>query len=192
MEIFLEKQLINIAYSVILGLIFGIFYDIIRIIHIMCGIASYSGENVGMKRGRLAFFIFFVLDIAYMLTVTALYSLFVYWSYNGSFRLFMLIAAILGFAIYYNSIGRVVMFFSEAVVRFLKLVFRYTVAVPIGFILRVSLRVLGFVYGNTLGRAVSALHGFIECCRTEFARKALARDVKFDFEERDGQNEKCT
>ncbi len=192
MEIFLGKQLINIAYSVILGLIFGIFYDIIRIIHILCGIASYSGENVGMKRGKLAFFVFFVLDIAYMLAVTAFYSLFVYWSYSGSFRMFMLIAAILGFVIYYNTAGRVVMFFSEAVVRFLKLVFRYTVAVPIRFIWRVSSRVLSFVYGSTLGKGISALHGLIAGCRTELARKSLARDVRFDFEERDEQNEKRT
>ena len=64
MEFFIEKQILNIVYSVILGLIFGAIYDIIRIIYVMCGIASYRGGRVSMKRGAVPFVIFALFDLS--------------------------------------------------------------------------------------------------------------------------------
>ena len=183
MEIFLEKQLINIAYSLILGLIFGIIYDIIRIMYILCGIMSYSGEKRGMVRGRIPFLIFFVFDLLYMITVTVLYSLFNYARNNGSFRVFILAATVCGFVLYYFTVGRVVMFVSDAVVRFLRLAFKYTVAIPLGFVLGILSRILRFIYKNTVGRAISAVLTCLADRRTELFRRSLPRDIKFDIKE---------
>lgn len=88
MEFFIEKQLITVLYSTFLGLIFGAAYDIIRIVHVICNIASYSGENRGMKRTKAAFALFFLFDFIYAAAVTLTFSFFVYWNNSGDFRWF--------------------------------------------------------------------------------------------------------
>lgn len=184
MEIYIETQLLNIAYSVILGLIFGALYDIIRIVHILCNIASYSGENVGMKRGKIAFAIFFICDAVYMVAVTALYSLFTYWANNGTFRLFLFVSACIGFLLYYFTLGRVVMFFSEAVARFLRLIFKYAIVIPLRFIVKTVKKCALFVYGHTFKkffRAVKRMHALII---NSGIQKSVVRDIRFDLEKR--------
>ena len=183
MEIYLEKQLINIAYSLILGLIFGGIYDIIRIIHILLGIASYSGEKVGMKRGTLPFIMFFILDAAYAVTASVIFSLFNYYACNGEFRVFILASVCVGFFVYHVTLGRLVMLFSEAIARILKRVIHYTVVIPTRFVVRITVRIARFVYRNTLGRVLTALVRLYYIYRTERYIRHLARDVSFNFED---------
>lgn len=183
MEIYLEKQLINIVYSLILGLIFGGIYDIIRIIHILFGIASYSGEKSGMKHGTLPFILFFILDAAYAVTASVIYSLFNYFACNGEFRVFILASVCVGFFVYHVTLGRLVMLFSEAIVRLLKRVIHYTVVIPVCFAARITGRIARFVYRNTLGRVLTALVRLYFIFRTERCIRHLARDVSFNFED---------
>lgn len=181
MEIFIGKQLEVVAYSFILGLIFGGLYDIIRITHIICGIASYSGEKRGMKRGVLPFLLFFLCDAAYVLTVTAAFSVFLYWQMNGTFRWFVLVSAAAGFAVYYHTAGRIVMAFSEAIVRFLRLAALWIVIKPARFILHILRCIFVFLYRQTIGRILLCIRRVVRTVRSVRIRKNFRKDVCTTF-----------
>ncbi len=186
MEIFIEKQLINIVYSVILGLIFGGIYDIIRIVHIFCGIASYSGGAVKMKHGIVPFGIFFLLDMAYMLTVTVIFSVFIFAVNNGGFRSYLLVSVIFGMIIYLLTVGRVVMLLSEMIVNFLRCVFELLVAKPVRFVVRLCGKCVGFLYSHTVGRIVRLLMRMSGYRYTEKMKHRLAYDIAFTDEKGKG------
>ncbi len=185
MEFFIENQLLNIVYSVILGLIFGGIYDIIRVAQILCGITSYRDGRVEMRLGRnvrgsrTAFVIFILMDFAFMLTVTVMYSFFIYWADNGRVRFYLMLAAAVGFYIYYNTLGRLVMLCSDFIVRLIRRAFTILVVKPIGFILRLLRRVVLFVLNHTLLLLVRHISGRIRQRRTEKYLKQLPHDIKF-------------
>lgn len=180
MEFFIEKQLLNIVYSVILGLIFGGLYDIIRIIYVLCGIASYRGQTAQMKSGKLPFVLFALFDFSYALCVTVLYSIFDYWTENGRFRFFILISVAVGFFIYYNTIGRAVMLVSETVAAWLKKIFTYLVIKPLTFIGQKLFRLVKFMYSKTFGALIGALIRARLERRTKKCLKSLKYDISFE------------
>jgi len=179
MEVYIEKQLIIVGYSIILGLIFGVLYDIIRIVHILCGIASYSGEKQVLLRGKVPFVIFFITDLLYMLCVTAILSFFTYWMNSGVPRFFIIFSSAAGFVLYLMTVGRLVMFFSEALVCFIRVTFNFLVIRPIRFILRMLKNIVCWIYSHTFGKIfMFAEFGFL-LWRTEIYRKHLRHDVCF-------------
>ncbi len=178
MEIFIEKQLAATAYSFILGLIFGGLYDIIRITHILCGIASYSGEKRGMKRGVLPFTLFFLGDAAFALAVTASFSTFLYWQMNGRFRWFLLVGTVAGFAAYYHTAGRAVMTFSEAITCFLRLVAAWIIVKPAKFLGKLLRKITRFLYRYTLGRLLRLLRRTVRAIQSNRIRKTFGKDVQ--------------
>ncbi len=185
MEFFIENQLLNIVYSVILGLIFGGIYDIIRVAQILCGIASYSDGRVEMRLGknvrgsRTAFVIFLLTDCAFMLTVTVMYSFLIYWADNGRVRFYLMLAAAVGFYIYYNTLGRLVMLCSDFIVRVIKRIFTVLVIRPVTFILKLLRRGMSFVLDRTLLLLVRRISGGIKQRRTDRYLKQLPHDIKF-------------
>jgi len=188
MELFIGKQLQVVGYSFILGLIFGGLYDIIRIIHIICGIASYAGNREesptesGMKRGKLPFLLFFLFDAVYMLTVTATFSVFQYWQMNGAFRLFVLMSVLAGYVLWHGTAGRLVMACSEAIVRLLRLTALWLVVRPVRFVLGLFRKVLVFVYRQTAGRMVRRIFRTVRFLRSERIRRKLRNDISFSAE----------
>lgn len=178
MELFIGKQLQVVGYSFVLGLIFGGLYDIIRIAHCLCGIASYTGDSPGMRRGKFPFLLFFLLDTAYMIVVTAMFSIFLYWQMSGKFRLFVLVSAIAGLSVYLCTAGRIVMLFSEIIVRFLRMAVRRLLVNPMRWMLWFLGRVLAGLYRRTFGRMAEAvLHG-IRRIRAGRIRRSLKRDIE--------------
>ena len=190
MELFIGKQLQVVGYSFILGLIFGGLYDIIRIIHIICGIASYagnrenSGTETGMKRGKIPFLLFFLCDAAYMLTVTAVFSVFQYWQMNGTFRLFVLLSVTAGIAVWHVTAGRVVTACSEAIVRLLRLAARWLLIRPVRMLCGILRKILLFVYRQTAGRMVRLIRQGIRSVRSDRIRRKFRNDIRFS----DGKN----
>ena len=180
MELFIGKQLQTAAYSFVLGLIFGGLYDIIKIIHILCGIASYApaeADKRPAKRGCVPFVLFFLGDAVYMLTVTAVFSVFQYWQMSGKFRLFVLLSVLAGFFVWHKTAGRLVMAFSEAIVRLLRQIVLWTVVKPVRFFLKILRKTVGFLYCHTAGRAVGLLcRGMRNLCMRNIRRK-FGKDI---------------
>ncbi len=185
MEFFIEKQLLNIVYSVILGLIFGGIYDIIRVVQILCGIASYSDGMIVMKpvrhgkRPTPAFFIFLVTDFVFMLTVISVYSFFNYWAEYGRVRFYLMFAAAAGFYIYYNTAGRLVMLCSDFIVRCIRWVFMTVVIRPVRFILKLTERALLFIMNHTVLLLLRRIADGFRQRKTNGYLKQLADDIKF-------------
>ena len=154
MEIFIAEQCKTLAESCIMGLIFGAGYDIIRILHVLCGIASYSGTAARkpiQKIGRTAFLVFLLGDLLYMLTVTAAASVFLYHANHGQFRLYLALSCIGGFCLYHYTIGRLVMGVSEAVVGMIRWVFYHTVFRPVRWLLGLLMRGVRLIGQLTVG-----------------------------------------
>ena len=177
MELFIGKQLQVVGYSFILGLIFGGLYDIIRIAHCLCGIASYTGDSPGMRRGKFPFLLFFLFDTVYMIAVTAMFSVFLYWQMSGTFRLFVLVSAVLGLAVYLGTAGRIVMLFSETIVRFLRIAVRWSLVKPMRWILWFLCRISAGLYRRTLGRMAGAVRNGMRHIRAERIRRSLKKDI---------------
>ena len=184
MEIFIENQLKNIGYSIILGLIFGAFYDIISIIHITVGILSFSGESRHpehiFRRDRAARAVFFVTDLFYMLEVTGMLSVFLYEFASGDLRMYLLIAAAVGFALYRCTAGRLVMALSETIVQVIRKVVRVIVIRPVLFILRILRKFAAWLYRHTFGMVADGIRYRYGLFRLECAKKKLAREIRME------------
>lgn len=177
MEFFNEKNLINIVYSVILGLIFGGIYDIIRVTYVMCGIASYSGDTPYFKKSRIAFFLFAVFDLITALVFTAVYSFFDYYIENMKFRAYVLLSVIGGFIIYRKTVGILVMIFSEWIARITKIIITSVVIRPLVFVVRCIARVSIGVCRHTIGKIVISVVAVVASQRTNNALRTLKRDI---------------
>ena len=92
-------------YACILGIIMGIIYDVFRIIRLL---VSWKDWQV------------FIQDIVYFFIVgisTFLFAL----AYNkGDVRAYLIVGEIIGWIIYYITIGEIVYRFSEAIAKFIK------------------------------------------------------------------------
>ena len=179
LEIDLQKQLIFVVLSCILGLIFGAAYDIIRIVHILCRLASYSGERRGMREGVAAFWAVFVLDALTMLVFGAAFSVFVYAVNDGQFRWFLGAGAAAGFALYHATVGRVVMFFSEKIAAGLRWLFRTLILRPLTWLGHRAGRLIRFVGRATVGRLIRGIRRIGRDARTRRHTQALQKDLRF-------------
>lgn len=179
MEIFIAEQCKTLAESSIMGLIFGAGYDIIRILHVLCGIASYSGTVTPRKTGRAAFLVFLAGDLLYMLTVTGFASVFLYHTNHGQFRLYLALGCICGFCLYHYTAGRLVMHISEAVVRFIKWIVYHTVIRPVRWLIRLWLCAVRFGIRLTFGNIRRGMEYWMLTMRMRRRMKHFPELVRF-------------
>jgi len=180
MELIIGKQLINFAYSIVLGLIFGAFYDIIRLIQLSCGIVSFLGNDRGMSRKPAAFAIFALLDTLFMLMCTAAFSVFLYAVNKGGFRIYLLCGIAAGMTVYHYTVGRIVVFAAEKSVRAIRLAVKTVIVKPICLIVLLAWRLIRFIVRCTVGRLVKLILTAFGMMRTERVMRRIKRDIRFD------------
>ncbi len=179
MEKFIHEQLIIFVYSIILGLIFGGIYDIMRILHIWCGTMSCSRENRGMKKGKFSFCLYFLLDGCYVLIVTCLFSVFLFAFNFGEFRLYLLFGVTVGMGVYLMTVGRLVMFFAQRITDFVKKILWLVLFRPLWYIIRGMGRLGRFVWMKTGGACIKAVRRRMDVLHTERVRRCLVRTLSF-------------
>ena len=86
LEILTRTQLVIVATSFILGLIFGAFYDIISFAYILCGLLSLDGRKTVERKGTLPFCCRLFADLSVSLVMGAAFAVFVYRINDGQFR----------------------------------------------------------------------------------------------------------
>ncbi len=109
-----------LAYSVVLGFALGVVYDVFRIIRMMFCVPSLmiSRELKGRERtGLLANTVVFVCDILFFLVSACICAIFIFHANHGRVRGIALFASLIGFIIYYNTVGRLITLVSGAVIR---------------------------------------------------------------------------
>jgi len=131
MGIPLRQILIAIPQMLICGAMCGAVYDMIRILRVLMNVSAYThvGRHVGEIRfpvigavkkrmtpsriGKLL--ILGIGDILFFVITACLFSIFLANTVSGVFRWFFLIAAGVGFVLYYFSVGKLVMLASEII-----------------------------------------------------------------------------
>ena len=76
---------------------------------------------------------------------------------HGRFRFIALFGATAGFWVYYKTLGRLVLFCSEKIVRFIK----YLVVKIVGFTIVPMLKVIALLYKITLGKIYEQLYSAV-------------------------------
>ncbi len=189
-EILTRNQLELVATSFILGLIFGIFCDIIRITYILCGLMSYKQRKLVEREGTLPFCCRLMTDLCASLFLGAASSVWVYWANDGQFRWFMAAFAAAGFCLWRISLSRPLLFLAEKLAGLLRGALRILVVIPVrraaaliraGFVLFFG--AVRFLAAHTVGRAAARIARRRGVRRTEAAMARLAEDVSFDGEE---------
>ena len=128
--------------GVLLGVLWGGIWDLFRCMHILCGVSApkgraFSGISLPLikdapcrkrEKGhtRVAKNIcFFFGDVLFFLVAAVLFRVYLYLASEGIFRFFALLGAVGGFALYYFTLGRLVMLFSEYLLFGVRVVFFY-------------------------------------------------------------------
>jgi len=194
LEILTRTQLVIVATSFILGLIFGAFYDIINFAYILCGLLSLDGRKTVERKGTLPFCCRLFADLSVSLVTGAVFAVFVYRINDGQFRWYMAAFAAGGFALWRVTLSVPAMFCADRLARFLRAAVRILLIVPVGRILslaargsrslcRLTVRLAVTLYRATAGRAVRRSRRKRALDRTERARLRLAEDISFEGEE---------
>ena len=190
LEILTRNQLELVATSFILGLIFGIFCDIIRITYILCGLMSYKQRKLVEREGTLPFCCRLMTDLCASLFLGAAASVWVYWANDGQFRWFMAAFAAAGFCLWRISLSRPLLFLAEKLAELLRGALRILVVTPVRRAAALIRTFMVLLYGalrflavHTVGRAAARIERRRGVRRTEAAMARLAEDVSFDGEE---------
>jgi len=105
-----------ILYSVFIGFALGTVYDLLRIIRI----AFY---NAG--RGIITDIVYFICDLLFFIIAAALSAIFIFHVNNGRIRGIALFASLLGFTLYYHTVGRLVSAVSGFIIRTVYRILRF-------------------------------------------------------------------
>ncbi|MGM9646338.1 MAG: spore cortex biosynthesis protein YabQ [Eubacteriales bacterium] len=143
MEVSLIQQLTVTVYSVFAGAVFGLLYDVLRISRIFLGINYVNKftekikdiklpliENPMRKSAKKRDDKFKAVavgigDILYFLLITPMAVVFTYQVNDGNIRWYLLFGMVAGFALYYFTVGKIIISVSEYIVFFIKTVFYY-------------------------------------------------------------------
>ena len=138
-----DRQFTAFLYAVLAGVICGFMYDCIRISRVLIGISQYTrmGKRLyerklpligtvqpvsALEKHRLVRLILLsVGDLIFAVGAGAAFSVFLYHAASGLFRWFYLLGCGIGYLLYYQTAGRLVMLSSEALVFCLKAILRY-------------------------------------------------------------------
>ena len=143
MEVSLIQQLTVTLYSVLAGGVFGLLYDVLRISRIFLGINYVNKFTEKIKDIKLPLIenpmirttkkrkekfkkiAVGIGDILYFLIITPIAVVFTYHVNNGSIRWYLVFGMAAGFALYYFTLGKIIISVSEYIVFFIKTVFSY-------------------------------------------------------------------
>ncbi|MBE6671491.1 MAG: hypothetical protein E7593_04730 [Ruminococcaceae bacterium] len=162
-----------LVYSFVLGVFLGVVYDVFRIRRL----AFYCEKNTETtasifhrQRMFIEEIVIFIEDVLFWLISTVSMCIFIYYVNSGRFRGVALIGAVIGFFVYYKTIGKVVMLLSGCIINFLRAAFRLLIRFtlyPVGRMLRYIFivpfnRLFLWIYGEAMKKKClnNAQNGF--------------------------------
>ncbi|MBE6574321.1 MAG: hypothetical protein E7652_08000 [Ruminococcaceae bacterium] len=109
-----------ILYSCILGFTFGALYDFFRIIRMAVSVPGilYSREMGRKYKNSFAVnTVVFICDILFFVIAACITAIFIFHANNGNIRGIALFGSLIGFIVYYNTVGRLVTMISGFIIR---------------------------------------------------------------------------
>ena len=128
-----------ILYSAVIGAVIGSLYDIFRMLRIALP------ERIRGTRAETV--IVFFQDILFWIITSLIFIIFIYHANKGHARLIMIASACMGFAVYYITLGRVVIFFSDVIIGTVKKLINGFIKIFIKPLIFVITRVIMFTIG---------------------------------------------
>ena len=101
-----------IFYSALLGMALGVVYDLFGILRIACD---------GSRKGRGRYIGYFICDLLFFILAAPLSAIFIFHVNNGRIRGIALMSSLLGFALYYHTLGRLTRALRRLVLRIIGL-----------------------------------------------------------------------
>ncbi len=142
-----------LLYSLILGVILGVFFDIMRISRVFLSLHG-TGRIARLASQTFLTAVSFIEDVIFFVVSAITLVLFCFQANGGSTRGFILFGVIGGFFIYLQTVGRLTKLISNTLAR---LIYRllssvwHRILMPIA---RTILHLILKLYKHTLGRAV--------------------------------------
>lgn len=148
-------------YSVVMGVIFGILYDLIKISRAAIGVASYSGLSKQFYNKRvpgsvISFTVMLVGDLLFAVLCGMIYSLFLFHAIRGQVRWYFLLSSALGFFAYYFTVSRFVMIITESLIFAIKSIIK-TLFIPVRFLLKLVLKIFTLIKQKIILKMVDDL-----------------------------------
>lgn len=177
-------------YALCIGVLLGLLYEVFRISHIMLTGVGINHSETSFKvideicvkiagnkvqresparktKNRMTGIIIFFEDILFFIIASVVFTVFLYQINYGQPRVFLYVGTILGFIIYYNTIGRV---------------FEKLFGVILSLIRLISAFVLYKVVIPVAGSVAKAISVPVNTVRIKNIRRALKReDVKLEL-----------
>lgn len=129
MEISVAEQLFALLYSVAVGALLGLMWDLVRLgrsflgLRNSSGILSLEGKRLPLigemgrktvrRSGALADVFVFVVDLIYFVVASIVFCVFVFHANYGNGRWFLVAGCAVGFILWFFTLGRVVMALSD-------------------------------------------------------------------------------
>ena len=131
-----------LVYSFVLGVFLGVVYDFFRIRRLIfyCEKNTKANTSIFHRQRRLVEeIVIFIEDVLFWLISAVAMCIFIYYINSGRFRGVAIFGAVIGFFVYYKTIGKVVMLLSGCIINFLRASFRLLIRFtlyPVGKLLR--------------------------------------------------------
>ena len=163
------------ARALLLGVLFGVLYDAVRILKCLLCVAKYGDKrrfdkvySMGVcdifprsPGGVVAYALTALFDVLYFVVVTVSFVLFLYAFNFGIFRWFILLACIAGFFAYHSSLGKIVIRSVDAASDLLRLfvnIFVFVCVLPFRYLYRFGVK----MYEILLSRYVNKIRSRID------------------------------
>lgn len=166
------SQLSLVLYSLILGAVLGVIFDILRISRVLF---TYRGNEGSIRRVSDTFLsvITFIEDILFASVSAVLLILFCFKVNRGISRSFLLFGAAVGFILYYFTLGRLTNFAADAISRAIYTLFAFITKRCLLPIIRFIKKIFKGIFNATLGKLGTVLLAKIRVLRT----KKVSRDL---------------
>jgi hypothetical protein len=143
--------------SLLCGGLLGVFYDLIRAVKMFLGV-SYGEKQVSLTlAGRVVIYVVtFVTDVIFWLTAGLVSIALLYGLGGGVFRGMTYLCLAAGFALYYVTVGRLVLKLERVVISLIKRILKKTVSLLLRPT-KMALRWLIFLYHLTIGKIIGRI-----------------------------------
>lgn len=168
----IKEQLWLMLYALMLGAVLGAVFDLLRITRVI--VAYRGGAEIGKGLQKIVFALCFIEDIAFAVFSAVALVLFCFKANGGASRGYILFGALVGFALYLATVGRLTSLVSKAIAtlfyRILALINAHVI-MPAAAFFKKALRRL---YKQTIGRAASLILRRVYTIRMKKASRELA------------------
>ncbi len=141
MEISIKNQLLTFLLSIVLGLLVGFIYEVFKILRMLSGLEFPKNinkktescvfpliGNVKNQRNintKKRFVLYFIWDFLFFIAITPTFQIFLYAMTFGIVRWYVIFGALIGFAIYQATIGKLFCKIYEYIVFALRVILVY-------------------------------------------------------------------